>query len=236
MLADVVNAGTGARARGLGFTLPAAGKTGTTNEFKDAWFVGYTPHLIAGVWVGFDQPRTIVANGFAGDVAVPVWASFMKAATKGAKPDWFTPPRGITAVSVCRLSGKRATEGCGHAEFVAADGTVTRGSAIYTEYFASGTVPAGECDLHRGRGFFSALAGIFGAGEHPAPPPRVESGKVAVVTNTPPERATPVPDSAAAPEPPRKKRGFWSRVFGVGRDQDKDKDKDKDNKGKRSRD
>ncbi|PYQ77047.1 MAG: penicillin-binding protein, partial [Acidobacteria bacterium] len=59
MMADVINAGTGARARRLGFTLPAAGKTGTTNDFNDAWFVGYTPHLAAGVWVGFDQPHTI---------------------------------------------------------------------------------------------------------------------------------------------------------------------------------
>jgi penicillin-binding protein 1A len=228
MLADVVNAGTGARARGLGFTLPAAGKTGTTNEFKDAWFVGFTPSLIAGVWVGFDQPRTILARGFASDVAVPVWASFMKTATKGAKAEWLTPPRGITAASVCRLSGKRATEGCGHAEIVAADGTVTRGSTIYTEYFASGTVPTAECDLHRSKGFLAALAGVFGAGEHPTPPPRVENTRVAVVTSPPPERAAP-PDQTAQPEPPKKKkRGFWSRVFGVGRDKDRDKGKDQD--------
>ena len=71
LLADVVNSGTAARARGLGFTLPAAGKTGTTNDFNDAWFVGYTPKLVTGVWVGFDQPRTILPNGFAADVAVP---------------------------------------------------------------------------------------------------------------------------------------------------------------------
>ena len=70
MLADVVNAGTGYRARRLGFTLPAAGKTGTTNDFNDAWFVGFTPKLVAGVWVGFDQPRTILPNGYAGDIAV----------------------------------------------------------------------------------------------------------------------------------------------------------------------
>src|SRR3989442_15538169 len=60
MLADVIDAGTAARARAMGFTLPAAGKTGTTNDFMDAWFVGFTPNLVAGVWVGYDQPRTIM--------------------------------------------------------------------------------------------------------------------------------------------------------------------------------
>src|SRR5207245_9703381 len=70
MMADVINAGTGARARQLGFKLPAAGKTGTTNGFRDAWFVGFTPALVAGVWVGFDQPRTLIGNGFAADAAV----------------------------------------------------------------------------------------------------------------------------------------------------------------------
>lgn len=80
MLADVVDAGTANRARAMGFRLPAAGKTGTTNEFVDAWFVGFTPSLAAGVWVGFDTPRTIVKNGFAGQLAVPMWAKFMREA------------------------------------------------------------------------------------------------------------------------------------------------------------
>jgi penicillin-binding protein 1A len=92
MLADVINSGTGARARSLGFTLPAAGKTGTTNGFNDAWFVGYTPTLVAGVWVGFDTPHTIMRNGFAADVAVPLWTAFMTAATRGDAPAWFTSP------------------------------------------------------------------------------------------------------------------------------------------------
>ena len=83
----------------LGFTLPAAGKTGTTNDFNDAWFVGFTPKLVTGVWVGFDQPQTILPNGFAGDVAVPVWATFMKVATRGDKPEWLTPPPGVTTAN-----------------------------------------------------------------------------------------------------------------------------------------
>ena len=63
MLADVVNYGTAYKARQEGFTYPAAGKTGTTNDYVDAWFVGFTPHLVTGVWVGFDKPRTIVSAG-----------------------------------------------------------------------------------------------------------------------------------------------------------------------------
>src|SRR6185503_2518015 len=106
MLADVVNAGTAYRARQAGFVLPAAGKTGTTNDYVDAWFVGFTPHLVTGVWVGFDQPATIIANGYAGELAVPVWASFMKVATKGDKPDWFERPANIITTNVCRVSGK----------------------------------------------------------------------------------------------------------------------------------
>src|SRR5260221_1806248 len=122
MLADVINAGTGARARSLGFTLPAAGKTGTTNDFNDAWFVGFTPKLVTGVWVGFDQPHTILPNGFAADVAVPIWASFMKAATKDDKPEWLAAPSGIITADVCRLSGKLAGDGCLHVEVLGEGG------------------------------------------------------------------------------------------------------------------
>jgi membrane peptidoglycan carboxypeptidase len=61
-----------------GFTLPAAGKTGTTNDYRDAWFVGYTPKVVTGVWVGYDTPRTIISNGYAAELAVPIWARFMK--------------------------------------------------------------------------------------------------------------------------------------------------------------
>src|SRR4051812_11267345 len=148
MLADVINAGTGAGARRAGFTLPAAGKTGTTNDFNDAWFVGYTPALVAGVWVGFDQPHTILPNGFAADVAVPAWTRFMKAATLHDKPEWLTAPAGITSARVCRLSGLLATDGCDDVEVIGTNGKIERRSMIYTEYFAKGTEPTAFCDQH----------------------------------------------------------------------------------------
>ena len=95
MLADVIDFGTGSVARRLGFDLPAGGKTGTTNDFRDAWFIGFTPTLVAGVWVGYDQPRTIRANGYASAVAVPLWTQFMKMATRGDEPRWLREPRGL---------------------------------------------------------------------------------------------------------------------------------------------
>ena len=95
MLRGVIDAGTGYTARQLGFRLPAGGKTGTTNEYRDAWFIGFTPSVVAGVWIGYDQPRTIRRDGYASELAVPMWTRFMKAATKGHEPQWFQRPRGI---------------------------------------------------------------------------------------------------------------------------------------------
>jgi 1A family penicillin-binding protein len=93
MLRGVIDAGTGYGARQSGFSLPAGGKTGTTNDYKDAWFIGFTPSIVTGVWVGYDQPHTIRRNGYAAELAVPMWARFMKAATKGHKAEWVTRPR-----------------------------------------------------------------------------------------------------------------------------------------------
>ncbi|MBI2185866.1 MAG: PBP1A family penicillin-binding protein, partial [Acidobacteria bacterium] len=93
MLSDVVNGGTGWQARRVGFTRPAAGKTGTTNEYRDAWFVGYTPHLAAGVWVGYDMPRTIMQRGYAATLAVPLWGRFMARATADEEATPLAPHR-----------------------------------------------------------------------------------------------------------------------------------------------
>jgi penicillin-binding protein 1A len=219
MMADVINAGTGARARRVGFTLPAAGKTGTTNDFNDAWFVGYTPKLVTGVWVGFDQPKTILPNGFAGEVAVPLWARYMKEATKSDAPGWFTIPAGVTTTNVCRLSGQLATEGCQDVEVIAPGGRTERRSMVYTEYFARGTEPTMPCGMHPVRGIFGKLASAIGGVSAPPParveelalPPATAATTGRVVAGATPHAPEPVPTGA-------KKRGFWSKVFRLGRD------------------
>ncbi len=216
MMADVINAGTGARARSLGFTLPAAGKTGTTNDFNDAWFVGFTPNLATGVWVGFDQPRTILPRGFAADVAVPLWATFMKVATQNDKPDWLIPPSGVTTATVCRISGKLATDGCRDVEVVNADGIVDRRSMVYTEYFAIGTEPTAFCELHTPIGIMTKIAGLFGVTEKPVAPHVDEAPSAPAVTATTGSTPTIEPLPPPSPPPPEKKRGFWARFFGKG--------------------
>jgi 1A family penicillin-binding protein len=227
MMADVINAGTAARARTLGFTLPAAGKTGTTNDYNDAWFVGFTPSLVAGVWVGFDQPHTILPGGFAADVAVPVWAAFMKDATKGDKPRWLSAPSGVVTAEVCRMSGKLATEGCEHADVIDDKGRLTQRSLVYTEYFARGTQTT-TCDVHASRGVFGSIASVFTGGGEKAPAPHIEDTGLPQVAATSGTAAAPPADVPATPdEPQKKKRGFWSRVLGIGKDDGDDRRKDR---------
>jgi penicillin-binding protein 1A len=217
MLADVVNNGTAWPARRVGFMLPAAGKTGTTNEYRDAWFVGFTPHIVAGVWVGYDQPRTIIGGGYAGEIAVPLWGRFMKTATRNDKADWFRSPGGLTSATICRLSGKLAGESCGDVEVIDSKGNRSRKSQIYTEYFVTGTEPTEYCDLH-GRfhgGVLGAIASVFGGGPEPAPAP----APVPVATDGAAPAAVVTEAAVAAPAPavqPEKKRGFWGRLFGGG--------------------
>jgi penicillin-binding protein 1A len=221
MLADVINAGTAYRARQAGFTLPAAGKTGTTNDYVDAWFVGYTPHLVTGVWVGFDQPATITSNGYAGDLAVPLWASFMKAATKGAKPDWLARPSNVIGVNVCRVSGKLPNEGCNNVEVVNREGATETRSMIYTEYFVNGTQPTTVCELHPSASLMDRLAGLFGGGHHPEAPAAPDQAGLPVERGTSgtadrPPGAAPSEEISGGitKEDSPKKRGFWAKVFG----------------------
>ena len=94
MMRSVINEGTGAGARGAGFTLDAAGKSGTTNDLRDAWFVGFTPELLAVVWVGFDDNTPLGLSGT--QAALPIWTEFMKRALAGHDNVSFEPPEGIS--------------------------------------------------------------------------------------------------------------------------------------------
>ena len=214
MLADVVNAGTAWQARRVGFTLPAAGKTGTTNDYHDAWFVGYTPKLVTGVWVGYDQPRTIIGNGYAGDLAVPMWGRFMKVATQGHETSWFKAPSTVSSANICRLSGKLATDACRYEPVMAADGSLSSRGMVYTEYFVRGTEPVDYCPYHGHNPTFPntiATTGDVPSSSAAAPPPAVVTGGTVTASG---EAAAQTPAATAAqPEQPRR-RGFWSRLFG----------------------
>ena len=87
ILEDVVTRGTAAGARTLGLRKHAAGKTGTTDQFRDAWFVGFTKSLTCGVWVGFDRPQTILRGGYGADLALPIWVDVIQAASAHDYPD-----------------------------------------------------------------------------------------------------------------------------------------------------
>jgi penicillin-binding protein 1A len=141
ILEEVASRGTAASLRRLGFEKPCAAKTGTTNDFKDAWFAGYTSTLSCAVWAGFDQPRTIIDRGFGSVISLPVWVDIMKTADRlGYKAGVLHGGREVE-LDLCRLSGKRATAGCDAA------GTLQR------ERVAADTAPAAtdHCPLHPAR-------------------------------------------------------------------------------------
>jgi penicillin-binding protein 1B len=132
MMRSVLNEGTGAGARAAGFALDAAGKSGTTNDLRDAWFVGFTPSLLTVVWVGFDDNQPVSLSG--SQAALPIWTQFMKAATAGEPNAEFEVPDGITFAQIDRDTGKLATPWC---------------PRTLTESFLAGTEPTEYCELHR---------------------------------------------------------------------------------------
>jgi penicillin-binding protein 1A len=141
MLEDVVDRGTGASVRSDGFWLPAAGKTGTTNGGKDTWFIGMTPDLVAGVWLGFDRPQPILAGASGSRLAAPVWADIMEDyyADRPAPPAWIAPPS-VAAIAIDTATGAVATGNCPPEQ-------------IRIEYFLPGTEPPEYCPLHPETGF-----------------------------------------------------------------------------------
>jgi penicillin-binding protein 1A len=135
MLRDVVELGTASAARSMGLRGPVAGKTGTTDDFKDAWFVGFSPALVAGVWVGFDQPKPIGRKAYGARVALPIWVEFMRRASALRPAGEFEPPPGVQPREMCRVTYLRPVEGC----------------PTYVEYFKDGDdVPRRLCPVHEG--------------------------------------------------------------------------------------
>ncbi|HET6680814.1 MAG TPA: PBP1A family penicillin-binding protein [Gemmatimonadaceae bacterium] len=134
MMKDVVQRGTAYGAVwAQGFRFPAGGKTGTTNDGADVWFIGYTADMVAGVWMGFDQPKKIKSNAQGGLLAAPAWTAFMKEIyqRKPQPPDW-PMPDGIVPLEIDGTSGLLASPFC-------------PADKAYTEYFLYGTEPLNQC-------------------------------------------------------------------------------------------
>ncbi|HET7225783.1 MAG TPA: PBP1A family penicillin-binding protein [Candidatus Eisenbacteria bacterium] len=135
MMQSVVDHGTGYPARERGFTLPAAGKTGTMDEYMDAWFVGFVPSLVAGVWVGYDEKRTIGPGMTGARAALPIWTDFMMEATRGRPVEDFPAPAGMVTRQICAESGMLATDHC---------------PSVTTETYTQGSEPTEYCTVHPG--------------------------------------------------------------------------------------
>jgi penicillin-binding protein 1A len=174
LMRDVVDHGTGSGVRqaGLPWNIPAAGKTGTTNEAADVWFVGATPDVVAGVWLGFDRPQRILSNASGGGLAAPVWGKALASYYQSHRaPTAWTPPADLVTATIDRHSGKLASGGC-------------PGEDVRTEYFISGTEPTEYCPIHPddfGGWVGRTLRGIgdwISGGTQPQKPPRTPKPRV----------------------------------------------------------
>jgi penicillin-binding protein 1B len=133
VMEGVVNRGTAAGSRALGFKKIAAGKTGTTNDKRDAWFIGFTPQTLTATWVGFDDNDPTGLSG--GDAAVPMWARYMNIVTAGQPNADFAPPPGIVMVEIDKSSGGLVTPNCPR-------------NLITRQAFKAGTEPTRPCPTH----------------------------------------------------------------------------------------
>jgi penicillin-binding protein 1B len=132
MMRSVLSEGTGAAVRASGFSLDAAGKTGTTNDLRDAWFVGFTPELLTVVWVGLDDNQALGLSG--AQAALPIWTAFMNRALAGHGDRPFEVPENVTFVDIDRDTGVAASPGC---------------LRVLSESFLSGTAPTEACQVHK---------------------------------------------------------------------------------------
>jgi penicillin-binding protein 1A len=153
-LRDVVRHGTAVGSVGSRIDFPAGGKTGTTNDGFDVWYIGFTPDLVTGVWIGFDQPKKIKANAQGGVLAAPAWTAMMREVYERRTPPGAWPrPDGLTALDIDKTTGYKATPFCPK-------------DVHYIESFIPGTEPTAFCPIHSP---FGSLGGVMG-GAGPAPP------------------------------------------------------------------
>ncbi len=131
LMEGVLDRGTARGVRERGFTRPAAGKTGTTNDARDAWFAGFTPDLLAVVWVGFDDAQPLGLTG--SEAALPIWTAFMQRACAASPPSVFRPPTGVALVRIDPYTGGIATAGC---------------PEVIIEAFTRGHEPTAPCPVH----------------------------------------------------------------------------------------
>jgi penicillin-binding protein 1B len=135
MMRSVISEGTGVGARAMGLTADAAGKTGTTNDLRDAWFVGFTPDLLTVVWVGLDENQALGLSG--AQAALPIWATFMVKALAGQPKTPFSSPDNVTFADIDPETGELAGPSC---------------PGVISEAFLNGTEPTKVCELHREAG------------------------------------------------------------------------------------
>lgn len=139
MMQSVVKAGTGQRSQWLGFTRPAGGKTGTSDNFCDNWFIGYTPQITAGCWVGFDEKLSLGRNQDGAKNGVPVWTEFMIAAHDSLPIVDFAEPEGIVHLDICLESGELATDRC---------------EQVRNDIFTTDNQPTRACHIHPSKGLY----------------------------------------------------------------------------------
>jgi penicillin-binding protein 1A len=170
-LRDVVRHGTAVGSVGARINFPAGGKTGTTNDGFDVWYIGFTPDLVTGVWIGFDQPRKIKGNAQGGVLAAPAWTAMMREVyERRSMPASWPRPAGLTALDIDKTTGYKATPFCPK-------------DVHYIESFIPGTEPNAFCPIHSP---FGSVGGVMGGtGQAPAPLPGT----------------APLPTAPAAPPP-----------------------------------
>jgi penicillin-binding protein 2D len=178
MLKDVMIYGTAKGLKGFSHSRPSAGKTGTTDDYRDAWFVGYTPNLVTGVWVGHDKPKPGGKGFTGGAVSAPIWERFMRQATAGKPATDFIKPDTVVAVVIDPKTGYLAAPDCPKAR---------------EEFFVAGTEPTRYCPEHGGAAIQPALPEA--KPEMPGEPVPSEGGEM-----PPPEMTEPAESLPIAPQ------------------------------------